>query len=110
MSKYITPQEAQNMFGFHPKTLNRWALAGKIEFIKSPGGHARYSIDSLQSVSHKEDNRKIILYARVSTTAIKLRKNLSKNNVFLSFYGNSAGFWKRIFFEADYDFFVQDMD
>ncbi|MEY3880543.1 MAG: hypothetical protein RIQ94_1339, partial [Pseudomonadota bacterium] len=23
MSKYITPQEAQNMFGFHPKTLNR---------------------------------------------------------------------------------------
>jgi predicted site-specific integrase-resolvase len=67
MSKYITPQEAQNMFGFHPKTLNRWALAGKIEFIKSPGGHARYSIDSLQSVSHKEDNRKIILYARVST-------------------------------------------
>ncbi len=67
MSKYITPQEAQNMFGFHPKTLNRWALAGKIEFIKSPGGHARYSIDSLQSASHKEDNRKIILYARVST-------------------------------------------
>jgi hypothetical protein len=40
MSKYITPQEAQNMFGFHPKTLNRWALAEKIEFIKSPGGHA----------------------------------------------------------------------
>ncbi|MEY3807467.1 MAG: hypothetical protein RI893_443, partial [Pseudomonadota bacterium] len=26
MSRYITPQEAQRMFGFHPKTLNRWAL------------------------------------------------------------------------------------
>ena len=71
MSRYITPQEAQRMFGFHPKTLNRWALAGKVDFIRSVGGHARYSVDSLEQVIHTEDNRKIILYARVSTSTQK---------------------------------------
>lgn len=71
MNRYITPQEAQQMFGFHPKTLNRWALAGKVDFIRSVGGHARYSIDSLKKISYTEDNRKIILYARVSTATQK---------------------------------------
>lgn len=71
MSRYITPQQAKQMFGFHPKTLNRWALANKIDFIRSVGGHARYSIDSLKQISYTEDNRKIILYARVSTATQK---------------------------------------
>jgi predicted site-specific integrase-resolvase len=71
MSKYVSPQEAKRLFGFHPKTLNRWALAGKIDFIRSVGGHARYSIDSLEKVAHTDDNRKVILYARVSTASQK---------------------------------------
>lgn len=71
MSRYITPQEAKKQFGFHPKTLNRWAVAGKIDFIRSVGGHARYSVDSLEQVAHGEDTRKIILYARVSTAGQK---------------------------------------
>jgi putative resolvase len=71
MIKYVSPQEAKRLFGFHPKTLNRWALAGKIDFIRSAGGHARYSIDSLEQIAHSEDNRKIILYARVSTASQK---------------------------------------
>ena len=71
MSKYITPQEAKRQFGFHPKTLNRWALAGKIDFIRSVGGHARYSVDSLKQIAPTEDNREIILYARVSTATQK---------------------------------------
>ncbi len=52
MSRYITPKEAKRMFGFHQKTLNRWALAGKIDFIRSIGGHARYSVDSLEQIAH----------------------------------------------------------
>ena len=60
MSRYITPQEAKKLFGFHPKTLNRWALAVKIDFIRSVGGHARYSVDSLEQVAHGEDTRKVI--------------------------------------------------
>ena len=71
MSRYITPQEAKKLFGFHPKTLNRWALAVKIDFIRSVGGHARYSVDSLEQVAHGEDTRKVILYARDSTAGQK---------------------------------------
>jgi len=71
MSRYITPQEAHKLFGFHPKTLNRWAVAGKIEFIRSVGGHARYSVDSLAQIAHSEDTRKVVLYARVSTASQK---------------------------------------
>ena len=71
MSRYITPQEAKKLFGFHPKTLNRWALAGKIDFIRSVVGHARYSVDSLEQVAHGEDTRKVILYARDSTAGQK---------------------------------------
>jgi putative resolvase len=71
MSRYISPQEAHKLFGFHPKTLNRWAVAGKIEFIRSVGGHARYSVDSLEQITHSEDTRKVVLYARVSTASQK---------------------------------------
>lgn len=71
MSKYITPQEAHRLYGFHPKTLNRWAVAGKIDFIRSVGGHARYSVDSLEQIEQGEDTRKVILYARVSTAGQK---------------------------------------
>lgn len=35
---YITPIEAQQRYGYHPKTLSRWADDGKIKSIKSPGG------------------------------------------------------------------------
>jgi len=71
MSRYITPKEAKQRFGFHPKMLNRWALAGQVDFIRSVGGHAWYSVDSLEQIAHTEDNRKIILYARVSTASPK---------------------------------------
>ena len=59
------------MFGFPQKMLNRWAVAGKIDFIRSVGGHARYWVDALQQVAYGEDTRKVILYARVWTAGQK---------------------------------------
>lgn len=41
--QYLTPQQVYKQYGFHPKTLVDWADAGKIDFIRSPGGHRRYS-------------------------------------------------------------------
>ena len=54
MSRYITPQEAQRMFGFHPKTLNRWALAGKVDFIRSVGGHASLSNSNILYIKYQQ--------------------------------------------------------
>lgn len=67
MKMYITPQEANRRFGYHTKTLGRWAREGKVDFITSPGGHYRYSVESLEKLTTSTDDRKIILYARVST-------------------------------------------
>ncbi|RUS94983.1 IS607 family transposase ISTko1 [Dulcicalothrix desertica PCC 7102] len=66
---YITPQEAQRRYGFHPRTLVDWANDGKIECIKSPGGHRRYSVSSLEQI--KSGSITTILYARVSTSSQK---------------------------------------
>lgn len=66
---YITPQEAQRRYGFHPRTLVDWANDGKIECIRSPGGHRRYSVSSLEQI--KSGSITTILYARVSTSSQK---------------------------------------
>lgn len=75
---YLTPQEAQGKYGFHPKTLSRWADEGKIECIVTPGGHRRYSVQSLERAKMSAtpgivqiDKRAVILYARVSTNTQK---------------------------------------
>jgi putative resolvase len=68
---YLTPSEAQKRYGYHPKTLTRWADEGRIQYIKSPGGHRRYLIESIERLVDRIDNRPIILYARVSTTSQK---------------------------------------
>lgn len=64
---YITPNEAQQRYGYNPKTLSRWADDEKIQSIKSPGGHRRYLVESIEKVVAAIDDRPVILYARVST-------------------------------------------
>lgn len=38
----LTPAEVATMFRVDPKTVTRWANTGKIEHIRTPGGHRRY--------------------------------------------------------------------
>lgn len=45
----------------------RWADEGKITCIRSPGGHRRYLISSLEEMSEVTEIGEAILYARVST-------------------------------------------
>ncbi len=68
--KYLTPNQVYKKYGYHPKTLAEWAKEGKIEFIKSPGGHRRYPESAFQKTSNI-DEREVILYARVSTRSQK---------------------------------------
>ena len=76
---YLTPKQVYERFGFHPKTLALWADEGKVSCIKSPGGHRRYSLESLENISKEISPGETILYARVSTNtqkaAIKQQNN-----------------------------------
>ncbi|MGO1316424.1 MAG: BldC family transcriptional regulator [Cellulomonadaceae bacterium] len=38
----LTPAEVAGMFRVDPKTVTRWAKAGKISAIRTLGGHRRY--------------------------------------------------------------------
>ena len=38
----MTPAEVAAMFRVDPKTVTRWAAAGKIGSIRTPGGHRRF--------------------------------------------------------------------
>ena len=39
--RLLTPGEVALMFRVDPKTVTRWASAGRIGSIRSPGGHRR---------------------------------------------------------------------
>ena len=38
----LTPGEVARMFGVDPKTVTRWASAGKLNPLRTLGGHRRY--------------------------------------------------------------------
>jgi excisionase family DNA binding protein len=40
--KLLTPSEVAALFRVDPKTVTRWAKAGKLMSIKTLGGHRRY--------------------------------------------------------------------
>jgi excisionase family DNA binding protein len=44
----LTPSEVAAMFRVNPKTVTRWARAGRISYIKSLGGHRRFRADEIQ--------------------------------------------------------------
>lgn len=38
----LTPGEVARLFGVDPKTVSRWADAGKLDALRTLGGHRRY--------------------------------------------------------------------
>lgn len=41
-NRFLTPAEVAAMFRVDPKTVARWAKAGRLTSIRTPGGHRRY--------------------------------------------------------------------
>lgn len=40
--RLLTPGEVAEMFRVDPKTVTRWAAAGRVPSIRTPGGHRRF--------------------------------------------------------------------
>ena len=40
--RLLTPGEVATLFRVDPKTVTRWAAAGRIGSIRTPGGHRRF--------------------------------------------------------------------
>jgi excisionase family DNA binding protein len=48
--KLLTPGEVAELFKVNPKTVTRWARAGKITAIRTLGGHRRFSAEEIRSI------------------------------------------------------------
>jgi len=46
----ITPAEVATMFRVDPKTVTRWAKAGKLTSIRTLGGHRRYKENEVRAL------------------------------------------------------------
>jgi excisionase family DNA binding protein len=66
--KLLTPAEVAALFRVDPKTVTRWAKAGKLTSIKTLGGHRRY----------KESEVKVLLKS-ISPSATESKLSLDGN-------------------------------
>ncbi len=59
----VTPAEVASMFRVDPKTVTRWARAGKLSAIRTLGGHRRYResevLALLQRVVHETERFRV---------------------------------------------------
>ncbi len=46
----LTPAEVAALFRVDPKTVTRWAKAGKLTAIRTLGGHRRYRLSEVQKL------------------------------------------------------------
>ncbi|MBT2268435.1 BldC family transcriptional regulator [Rhodococcus erythropolis] len=48
--EWLTPGQVAVLFDVNPKTITRWARAGKIGFTTTVGGHRRYRGSEIQAL------------------------------------------------------------
>ena len=52
----LTPSEVANLFRVDPKTVTRWAKAGKLTAVKTLGGHRRYKESEVKALLGRDDS------------------------------------------------------
>ena len=50
--RLLTPGEVASLFRVDPKTVTRWAAAGRISSIRTPGGHRRFRESEVRALLH----------------------------------------------------------
>lgn len=50
MDPLLTPAEVAEMFRVNPKTVTRWARAGKITSLRTLGGHRRFRESEIRAL------------------------------------------------------------
>lgn len=50
----LTPGEVADLFRVDPKTVSRWAKAGRIGSVPTPGGHRRFREDDVRALLRQD--------------------------------------------------------
>ncbi|WP_035738339.1 BldC family transcriptional regulator [Glycomyces arizonensis] len=53
--RLLTPGEVASLFRVDPKTVTRWAAAGRIGSIRTPGGHRRFRESEVRALLEGEN-------------------------------------------------------
>jgi excisionase family DNA binding protein len=56
----LTPAEVASLFRVDPKTVTRWAKAGKLTSIRTLGGHRRYKDSEVKALLNNISGNKIM--------------------------------------------------
>lgn len=51
----LTPAEVARLFRVDPKTVTRWAKAGKLRSFRTLGGHRRFKESEVQALLNRTD-------------------------------------------------------
>ena len=54
--RLLTPGEVASLFRVDPKTVTRWASAGRIASIRTPGGHRRFRESEVRALLRGESS------------------------------------------------------
>ena len=52
--RLLTPGEVAALFRVDPKTVTRWAAAGRINSIRTPGGHRRFRESEIRELLRQD--------------------------------------------------------
>ncbi|HWC36028.1 MAG TPA: BldC family transcriptional regulator [Mycobacteriales bacterium] len=52
--RLLTPGEVATLFRVDPKTVTRWAAAGRINSIRTPGGHRRFRESEIRDLLRQD--------------------------------------------------------
>ena len=55
--RLLTPGEVAALFRVDPKTVTRWASAGRIGSIRTPGGHRRFRETEVRALLARLDGK-----------------------------------------------------
>jgi excisionase family DNA binding protein len=50
----LTPSEVAALFRVNPKTVTRWARAGRISCVKTLGGHRRFRASEIRRLLYEQ--------------------------------------------------------
>ncbi|MCU1672044.1 MAG: binding domain, excisionase family [Frankiales bacterium] len=70
--RLLTPGEVATLFRVDPKTVTRWASAGRIGSIRTPGGHRRFRESEVRALLRGTDNADVQVPAQTTATTAPL--------------------------------------
>lgn len=62
MSDYLSPDEAAEMLSVDPKTVRRWANAGRLPCSRTVGGHRRFRREDVMALLGIEETTDVFVY------------------------------------------------